>query len=116
MPTFLVTVSKPCGDDYANTASELVASLHDVMTNESLMTTIWGEFDDANVEVGVKLEDGEVVARCVARVAAEKTSFNKPNFNKALRASGLDAFSLRKQAISDDEATRLSSRTDGEAE
>ena len=104
MPTFLITVTVPCDtSEYVNTAGEIVNSLQLVTTDTEQMTGIIGAFEDASVEVGVKFEDEQAVARAAVRFTAEgKPTFDKTKFTAALRATGLADFKLRKQAISDD--------------
>jgi hypothetical protein len=83
------------------------------MTDTEQMEAVIGSFTDANVEVGVKFERDQAVARAVLRyVSEESKQFDKSKFTAALKASGLSSFKLRKQAISDEEVTRMTTEAD----
>ena len=111
MPTFLITVCVSCeANEYTTTSGQIVNSLQSVMTDSAQMDPVIGAFEDASVEVGVKFECEQAVARAVLRFTstADKPQFDKSKFTAALKASGLTSFKLRKQAASDDEVERIS--------
>jgi len=115
MPTFLITVSVDCElNEYTSTSGEIVNALHTVMTDSEQMDAIIGSFDDANVEVGVKFEREQAVARAVLHYTSEASKqFDKSKFTAALKAAGLTTFKLRKQAVSDDEVARMTLQEPG---
>jgi len=115
MPTYLVTVTVPCEPvDYAVKAGTLLNSLSAIMSDAEQMESVIGEFDSSDTEVGVQYEDDHAVARIVVRISTQlaRVNFDKSKLSNALKATGLDAFKLRKQAMPDDEVARAVEHTE----
>lgn len=119
MPTYLVTVTVPCeAVDYTVKAGTLLNSLSAVMSDAEQMESVIGEFDSSDTEVGVQYECDQAVARIVVRISTQlaRVNFDKSKLSNALKATGLDAFKLRKQAMPDDEVARAIEHTEAPTE
>ena len=117
MPTYLVTITVPCEPaDYTVKAGTLLNSLSTVMSDPVQMESVIGEFDSSDSEVGVQYEDDQAVARIVVRITSEaRANFDKSKLTNALKATGLDAFKLRKQAMPDDDVARAIAPTEDQS-